>query len=124
MDNTEKQITRILSKIGLTEDGEPDGNGLINKVKNIEDKLNKYDKKMSDTISKIDNIEEALDDIIKELDNINSQIELIYKKLEGNISINTIVSAKNIIVGVAAVITGLATIGYFLSKVINVFLQK
>lgn len=124
MDNVEKQLLRILTKLGLTEYGEPDGNGLINEVKNIQYKLTEYDKKLNDTINKMHNIEESLDEINKEFNNINNKIELIHKKLEGNISVNTIVNAKNIIVGVAAVLTGLATIGYFLSKVITMFLQK
>lgn len=124
MDNVEKQLLRILTKLGLTEYGEPDGNGLINEVKNVGYKLIEYDKKLNDTINKMHNIEESLDEINKDFNNINNKIELIHKKLEGNISINTIVNAKNIIVGVATVLTGLATIGYFLSKIITMFLQK
>lgn len=116
----EIRINNLEHKVGITENGMLTGNGLIGEVKDIEsgvellhEKLNKISAMQTELSLRFD----VLENDIKEL---SKSLEIVKNEMKDNISFRTILKAKNIFIGAAAVLLALSTIGSFVATIYEV----
>lgn len=105
-------VISIAQRIGLNKDGNRNGNGLITEVEDIEKYIN-----VSKTHQK--EIDMRLDMMDKDIKEIKEDIKYIKNELKDNINMRSFINTKNILGGIAQVITNLTVIGgalYFILK--------
>ena len=105
-------VISIAQRIGLNKDGNRNGNGLITEVEEIEEYIN-----VSKTHQK--EIDMRLDMMDKDIKDIKENIKYIKSEIKDNINMRSFINTKNILGGIAQVITNLTVIGgalYFILK--------
>ena len=105
-------VISIAQRVGLNKDGNRNGNGLISEVEDIEEYVN-----VSKTHQR--EIDMRLDMMDKDIKEIKEDIKFIKSEIKDNINMRSFINTKNILGGIAQVITNLTVIGgalYFILK--------
>lgn len=110
-------LISIAQKVGLNKDGNRNGNGLITEVEEIQEYIdfNKTHQK---------EIDMRLDIIDKDIKEIKEDIKYIKNELKDNINMRSFINTKNILGGIAQVITNLTVIGGALYFVLKMFFEN
>ncbi|WP_115600381.1 DUF5675 family protein [Brachyspira pilosicoli] len=110
-------VISIAQRVGLNKDGNRNGNGLITEVEEIEEYIN-----VSKTHQK--EIDMRLDIIDKDIKEIKEDIKYIKNELKDNINMRSFINTKNILSGMAQVITNLTVIGGALYFILKTFFER
>lgn len=110
-------VISIAQRVGLNKDGNRNGNGLITEVEEIEEYIN-----VSKTHQK--EIDMRLDIMDKDIKEIKENIKYIKNELKDNINMRSFINTKNILSGIAQVITNLTVIGGALYFILKMFFER
>lgn len=110
----EVRINTLEHKVGINKDGLLTGNGLINDIKILNNKLDKISAMQSE-------LSLRLDVLGKDIKNLFSMTEKMKTELKDNINFRTLSKAKNIFIGLAGLLTALGIIGTVIVKIYSVF---
>ncbi len=110
-------LISIAQKVGLNKDGNRNGNGLITEVEEIEEYIdfNKTHQK---------EIDMRLDMMDKDIKEIKEDIKFIKSEIKDNINMRSFINTKNILGGIAQVITNLTVIGGALYFILKMFFEN
>ena len=124
MEQVQEQLLIILSKLGLNKNGNPNGNGLINEIKEIKSQISDIKTSLhNERIEKVtSNIK--LENIESEIVSIQSTLTNIENNLKDNINMRSFIKIRNVLVGIVAVIGAFGAIGTFLYNFLKIFYER
>lgn len=124
MEQVQEQLLIILSKLGLNKNGSPNGNGLINEIKEIKSQISDIKTSLhNERIEKVtSNIK--LENIESEIVSIQSTLTNIENNLKDNINMRSFIKIRNVLVGIVAVIGAFGAIGTFLYNFLKIFYER
>lgn len=114
----------ILQRLGLNINGSKSGNGLINEVDEIQNLVDDVRMEVKDLKNKVYLLEKNIDSLNKNIDTILEAVEKLEEQTRNNISFQTFISAKNIIIGIASVIGAFGVIGTMMYKFLSKLLGE
>lgn len=112
-----ERIARIETRLGFTKDGERNGNGLLTEIENMKEDFDDMQKKLDEVILSQKELMIMLSSLENDFKIMSSSINKINDEMKDNINFRTIAKWKNVIMGIAALIVALGTIGGFLYKI-------
>ena len=117
MNENRDLLISIAQKVGLNKDGNRNGNGLITEVEEIQEYMdfNKTHQK---------EIDMRLDMMDKDIKEIKEDIKFIKSEIKDNINMRSFINTKNILGGIAQVITNLTVIGGALYFILKTFFER
>lgn len=120
----QERLAVLEHKVGINKDGTLTGNGIVKATENNEEKIEELSDKLENIRIMQAELNMRFDMLESDLKDLSKSISFIEDNLKDNITLKTITKWKNVVIGIAGVVTAFGTIGYFLYKLLYLIYEK